>query len=149
MSSFSGRDLLQGREETSTKLGSQDQFMSQKFKKHGKKASSRLKIAFLTLSISVILMHFFAMYLTRIIMFAGIGQEGNPLYYMMGTDYFVAFGFVLLVGYYSVEWLLRIPSSYKIIGASWLTALTAIDFFHDLLYLLGYNVWPFLHLLSL
>lgn len=92
-------------------------------------------------------MHFFAIYLTRIITFAGIGQEGNPLYYMMGADYFVAFGFVLLVGYYSVEWLLKIPASYKIIGASWLTALTAVDFFHDLLYLLGYNVWPFLRLI--
>jgi hypothetical protein len=88
---------------------------------------------------------FFAVYLTRIITFAGVRQEGNPLYHIMRANYFLIFGFAVLIGYYSLEWLLKIPITYKVLGASWLTALTAMDFLHDFMYLMGYNVWPFFH----
>ena len=93
-------------------------------------------------------MHFFALYLTRVITLAGTGQEGNPLFYLVGQDYFIFFGFSVLIGYYAVQWLLKIPLGYKIVGISWMTAITAVDFSHDLLYLMGYKVWFFIHLAS-
>jgi hypothetical protein len=121
------------------------QSVSKKFKKTGEKPGLALKIAFLIVAVAGILLHSFAMYLTSIITFAGTGKEGNPLFYLMGSGYFVIFGFAVLIGYYGIEWLLRIPIGYKILGASWLTALTALDFFHDWFYLMGYTTWPLIH----
>jgi hypothetical protein len=112
-----------------------------------KASSPAAKVAFVVLVVLGLSLHFFAIYLTKIITISGIGQEGNPLFYLMGSSNFVVFGFAVLIGYYAIDWLLRVPTWFKLMGASWLTGLTAFDFIHDLLYLLGYNSVPLTTLL--
>jgi hypothetical protein len=127
------------------RYGNKQQLLARQLGRTSNEKPRLYKIIFFVIASAGILLHYFAVYLTRIITFAGIGQEGNPLYYIMGANYFLLFGFAILIAYYSIEWLLKIPNTYKILGASWLTALTAMDFLHDLLFLMGYNVWPFAH----
>jgi hypothetical protein len=103
------------------------------------KTSLRVKSVFLALAISGLVLHYLAIYLTKAIIVSGTGQEGNPLFYIMGSSNFVLFGFMVLGGYYAVDWILNVPNWYKIVGASWLTGLTAFDFAHDLLFFLGYS----------
>lgn len=117
-------------------------WVSRAFTSKGHSAGSAAKIAFIALVVLGLSLHFFAIYLTKIITISGIGQEGNPLFYIMGSSNFVVFGFAVLIGYYAIDWLLRVPMWYKLMGASWLTGLTAFDFMHDLLYLLGYTSGP-------
>jgi hypothetical protein len=88
------------------------------------KKSRTYKISFFAIEISGVLLHFFAIYLTRMITFSGIGKEINPLYYSIGANYFRVFGFSVLIGYCGIQWLLlKIPNTYKIFGGSWLTTL--------------------------
>ena len=139
------RQIIGSRDDEGTRRGSDERGLCSS---KGQTKAFRFKLVFLGIALSGLLMHFFALYLTRIITVAGIGQEGNPLFYLMGGSYFVVFGFAVLIGYYSIDWLLRIPVKYKILGASWLTALTAFDFMHDLMFLVNFSSMPLLHLLT-
>ena len=106
------------------------------------RAKPSTKVLFFGMTLAGLLLHFFAVYLTRVIMVSGTGAEGNPLFYLMGSSNFVLFGFAVIGGYYFVDWVLNVPMWYKLLGATWLTGVTGFDFAHDLMYFLGYGAWP-------
>ena len=102
--------------------------------------------SFLLVSSVGVVFHFLALDLSEAIFSSGLGREGNPLYYLMGSSNFVVFGFLVIIGYYVLVWISHISLGMKIVAASWLTLVNGIDFSHDLLFLLGHHglflIWP-------
>ena len=98
-------------------------------------SSAREKLAYFGLTASGFAAHLGAVWLTFLIIGSDAGREGNPIFYVMGAQNFVLFGFVLILGYYYILWKIRIPQKIKFLSAGVMTGMALFDFAHDYAFL--------------